>query len=86
MAAIAEAMKNALGESPHDLLARVERDLERRGYALPHARRDEPERCARCGGLKHDQDHELSSDAVCRCGGACGASGATSTPSTPDGA
>ena len=69
MAAIAEAMKNALGEGPHDLLARVERDLERRGYTLPQARREEPERCARCGGLKHDRDHELSSDAVCRCGG-----------------
>ncbi len=69
MAAIAEAMKNALGEGSHDLLARVERDLELRGYALPHARREEPERCARCGGLKHDRDHELSSDAVCRCGG-----------------
>jgi DNA replication protein DnaC len=69
MAAIAKAMKNALGESPHDLLARVERDLERRGYALPGARKVEPERCARCGGLKHDRDHELSSDAVCRCGG-----------------
>ena len=69
MAAIAEAMKYALGESPHDLLARVERDLEQRGYALPHARREEPERCSRCGGLKHDRDHDLSSDAVCRCGG-----------------
>ena len=68
MAAIAEAMKNAIGESPHDLLARVERDLERRGYALPQARREEPERCARCGGLKHDRDHERSSDAMCRCG------------------
>ena len=69
MAAIAEAMKNALGESPHDLLARVERDLERRGYALSQVRREEPERCSRCGGLRHDRDHELSSDAVCRCGG-----------------
>jgi DNA replication protein DnaC len=68
-AAIAEAIKNALGESPHDLLNRVEGDLERRGYALPGTRREEPERCARCGGLKHDQDHDLSSDAMCRCGG-----------------
>lgn len=69
IATIAEAMKCALGEGSHDLLARVERDLEQRGYALPHARREEPERCSRCGGLKHDRDHELSSDAVCRCGG-----------------
>lgn len=71
MAAVTEAMRKALDAETDsgDLLARVERDLERRGYALPGSPEGEPERCARCGGLKHDRDHKRNSDAVCRCGG-----------------
>jgi DNA replication protein DnaC len=73
MAAIAEAMRGALGEDPHDLLSRVERELGRRGYRLPDPP-GEPtvtERCGRCGGLKdEDAAAALGNGArVCRCGG-----------------
>jgi hypothetical protein len=51
IAAIAEAMKNAPGESPHDLLARVERDLQQRGYALPQARNEEEQLGGTDGGI-----------------------------------
>ena len=71
MAVIAEAMRGTLDGGTRDFLARLEAELERRGCALPSeiAGGEEPERCARCDGLKHDRDHERNSDAVCRCGG-----------------
>jgi DNA replication protein DnaC len=73
MAAVAEAMRSALEEGTHDLLARVESELEWRGHRLP----DPPEapaaaeRCRRCGGLKDEEAAASMGNGarVCRCDG-----------------
>jgi DNA replication protein DnaC len=68
---VAEAIKEVLGEGTHDLLARVERELERRGYRLPDLA-EEPvptRRCGRCGGVEDDGAALENGARVCRCGG-----------------
>jgi len=72
MAAVAEAMRRTLGEGTHDVLERVERELERRGYKLPGPPGPPAgtERCGRCGGVKDEEAAALGNGArVCRCGG-----------------
>src|SRR5215212_8315951 len=63
MAGIAGAVKSALrGDAVGNLAAR---GLYEAAGAGPR----EPERCAGCGGLRRERDHERNSDRVCRCGG-----------------
>jgi hypothetical protein len=45
MSLVAEAIKEALGEGTQDLLARVERELERRGHHLPDLVHDQATFC-----------------------------------------
>lgn len=71
MVGIAEAVRAAL-EAPAagDVAGRIERELEARGLREAAGEPErEPERCARCGGLRSERDHERNSDRVCRCGG-----------------
>lgn len=71
MAGIAGAVKSALrGGAVGNLAERVEQELAARGlYEAAGAGPREPERCAGCGGLRRERDHERNSDRVCRCGG-----------------
>ncbi|CAN5623846.1 hypothetical protein BH24ACT20_BH24ACT20_00110 [soil metagenome] len=71
MTRILEDLKGVLPESATDELAeRVESELAARGYGGgDEVDRCEPERCARCGGLRREADHGRNTDRVCRCGG-----------------
>lgn len=68
---IVEAARDSSGAaSARNLATHIERDLAARGLS-PDSEADvrQPERCAGCGGLTHERDHERNSNRVCRCGG-----------------